>query len=299
MKLVVDKKLRNSKMRAHTWVHLLYSALEKITQRNDIKQTGSYVDEDYWRLDFNADKSLKTEELIKIQELVNKWIFESIDIEIFETTLEKAKENWVKAFFDEKYENKVRVIKIPWIDSQLCWWTHSLNTSFIGAFKIISQDTIASWIKRVSIFTWPKVAIDSLEKEKYLNKIWKSLDCSVPQISQKLDKIQKEVEQYKSELENMKESMVIWQLRQLNKEDWQFNYKVKLENFSWIDFKSLVKKTKSNLNWKILIYSEKWNFAIISDGSFSAKDFAQENKLKWWWNENIVQWRDENILKLI
>ena len=299
MKLVVNKPQRYAKMRAHTGVHLLYGALEKVLNRNDIKQAGSYVDEDYWRLDFNADKPLTNEQIKQVEDLVNNWIYQAIPVEIFETTLDEAIKKWAKAFFDEKYWEKVRVINIPWADIQLCGWTHSPNTSFLWAFKIIWQEAVASWIKRIIILTGPKVAKFAQEKENELLQISKTLECSPAQINQKITKIKKESENLKSELESIKQKIIENKLSNITPSEWQFKYKIKLEDFEWVNFKELVNMAKNKLSWSMIVYSEQWNFAIVSDGSFSAKEFAKESNLRWGGNDNIVQWRDPKILELI
>ena len=299
MKLVVNKPQRYAKMRAHTGVHLLYGALEKVLNRNDIKQAGSYVDEDYWRLDFNADKPLTNEQIKQVEDLVNNWIYQAIPVEIFETTLDEAIKKWAKAFFDEKYWEKVRVINIPWADIQLCGWTHSPNTSFLWAFKIIWQEAVASWIKRIIILTGPKVAKFAQEKEDELLQISKTLECSPAQINQKIAKIKKEAENLKSELESIKQKIIENKLSNITPSEWQFKYKIKLEDFEWVNFKELVNMAKNKLSWSMIVYSEQWNFAIISDGSFSAKEFAKENNLRWGGNDNIVQGRDLKILEIV
>jgi len=298
MKLIVDKSQRYSKMRAHTWLHLLYGALEKVLNRKDIKQAWSFVDEDYGRLDFNADIPLTYEQLKQIEDFVNNWIKQAIDVEIIETNLNDAIRKWAKAFFDEKYWEKVRVINIHWVDIQLCGWTHSLNTSFVWAFKIISQEAVASWIKRISIITWSKVALYAIEKEEYINNIAKTLDCSTAWILEKVKKIQKESISYKNEVETMKESIIFDKLKTLKKTWWKFDYVVKLEDFNGIDFKTLVQKVRLNFKWNILIYSKEWNFAIITE-TFSAQEFIKENNIQWWWNNNIIQWKDLKILGIL
>ena len=299
MKIIVNKAQRYAKMRAHTGVHLMYGALEKVTWRTDIKQAGSYVDEDYGRLDFSADKPLTTEQIRQVEQLVNQWIYEAIPVEIFETSLDEAVKEWAKAFFDEKYGEKVRVIKIPGADIQLCGWTHSPNTNFIGAFKIVSQEAVSSGVRRLVMVTWPKVANFAQEKEQFIYQIAEKLDSAPAQILQKVEKLEKELEKYKAEVDNLKTAMIWTQLSKLEKQEWQFDYVVSLEDFSWIDFKTLVQKVRENLEGKILIYSKAWNFAIISDGSFSAKEFAKEKWLRWGWNDAMVQWRDEKILEII
>ena len=299
MKLKVNKQQRYEKMRAHTGVHLLFWALEKITWRTDIKQAGSYVDEDYWRLDFNADKPLNWETLQKIETLVNSWIKEAIDVDIFETSLDDAIKNGAKAFFDEKYWDKVRVIKIPGADVELCGWTHSQNTSFLWAFKIISQDAVSSWIKRISIITWPKVAQHSIEQEHYINQIAQYLGAWPAQILEKIWKNQKELETVKNQLNKIKEWLINSKLKSLEKQDWDFEYIIKLEDFDGIDFKTLVQKVRTTFtDSNIIIYSQEGNFAIVGN-NISAKEFAKDKWLKWWGSDTIVQWRDKNILELV
>jgi len=299
MKLVVNKHQRYAKMRAHTGVHLLYGALEKITWRKDIKQAGSYVDEDYGRLDFNADKPLTQEQLKQIENLVNDWIYQAIDVEIFETTLDDAISKGAKAFFDEKYWEKVRVVNIPGADIELCGWTHSPNTSFVGAFKIISQEAVASGIKRLVILTGPKVAKYAQEKEKYIYQISEKLDCAPAQIVQKAEKLEKELQQSKDELKNLKSSMLKSNLEKLQPQKGQFAYVINADDFEGVDFKTIVQTARNLLNGSMIIYNKNGNFAIISDGSFSAKEFAKEKWLRWGGPDAIVQWRDEKILDLI
>lgn len=298
MKLIVDKAQRYAKMRAHTGVHLLYGALEKVLNRKDIKQAGSYVDEDYGRLDFNADKPLTNQQIREIEKLVNNWIKQAIEVKIIETSLDEAIKIWAKAFFDEKYWEKVRVINIPKADIQLCGWTHSPSTNFIWAFKIIWQEAVSSWIRRITIITWPKVAEYAMEKETYLYNIAEKLDCAPAQILEKIEKIQKESISYKNELEKLKESMIVSKIEKLEKTWWKFDYIISAEDFEWIDFKTLVQKVRSTLKWNILIYSKQWNFAIITE-TFSAKEFAKENNLRWGWNDNMVQWKDLKILDIL
>lgn len=299
MKLSVNKRSRTAKQRAHSWVHLLYWALEKVTERSDIKQAWSYVDEDYARLDFNSESNLSLKELHKIEDLANKRIWDSIEIDISEKTMEEAMKEWAKAFFDEKYWEKVRVINIPWVDIQLCGWTHSKNTADIWAFKIISQDAVSSGIKRISIITWPKVAKNAQEQEIYIWKISESLDCAPAQIIEKTTKLNKDLEQKNAELENLKLNSIKSELEKVEKLNWKFDYAISGEDFKWIDFKDLVKKTREILQGNILIYNKQGNFAIIWNQEFSAKNFAKAQSLKWGGNDAMVQWKDPKIFEII
>lgn len=155
MKAVVNKSQRIAKMRAHSWAHLLNGQLDKVL--NWTKQAGSFVDQDFIRFDFTTQKPL-TEEQIKYIELeINKIISETIEIENFETSMEEAIKLWAKAFFEDKYWDKVRIVKIGDYSTELCGWTHANNTSEIGIFKIIWQEAVSAWTRRIIALTGPKV----------------------------------------------------------------------------------------------------------------------------------------------
>jgi alanyl-tRNA synthetase len=88
MKLIVEQCQRYAKMRAHTATHLLHTELGKIF--NATKQAGSFVDEDYLRFDFNADRLLTSEEIHEIEKNINQIIYDSYDIEISEMSMDEA-----------------------------------------------------------------------------------------------------------------------------------------------------------------------------------------------------------------
>lgn len=88
MKLVVDQAQRNAKMRAHTATHLLHASLNAVFP--ETKQAGSFVDEDYLRLDFSADRALTNQELVMIQQNVNDIIYAALPVENFETSYDEA-----------------------------------------------------------------------------------------------------------------------------------------------------------------------------------------------------------------
>ncbi|HCY21669.1 TPA: hypothetical protein DIC40_07680 [Patescibacteria group bacterium] len=88
MKLIVDIAQRYAKMRAHTAAHLLHAQLGTIF--SETKQAGSFVDEDYLRLDFAADRALTGEELLEIQKTINHLIYAALPVENFETSYDEA-----------------------------------------------------------------------------------------------------------------------------------------------------------------------------------------------------------------
>jgi len=122
MKLQVHPQQRYAKMRAHTATHLLHTALIKYFPNT--KQAGSLVDSDVLRFDFYADTLLTAQQLKEIETTINAHIYQSLPVEITETSLEEATKLGAKAFFEEKYGDQVRVVSIgegkTTISTELC-----------------------------------------------------------------------------------------------------------------------------------------------------------------------------------
>jgi len=308
MKAIVDHSSRLAKMRAHTATHLLHSQLAKIFPHT--KQAWSLVDEDYLRFDFNADRLLSPQEISEIEKNINQIIYFAMDISCQEMTYNQAIQTWAKAFFEDKYGDKVRVVEIrndkwwirnekEFISIELCWWTHVENTKDIWCFSIVSQEAIASWIKRITALTWPKVSEKIHETQNILNSVCEKLWIkTITQLEDKLQKVMSEYQQLKSNLESQEVQKITHALHTANiKSDKNFDKIIKVS--SDLNFKNIAYHAKSLFieDEKVLIYNEDGNFLIIT-GSTSAKNLMTEIWLKWWWSDNMVQGRDKKIPKL-
>lgn len=305
MKLKIDIKKRNWNMRAHTATHLLHWELNKIIKNT--KQAGSLVDNDYIRFDFTCKKALSNKEIQQIEENINNIIYEWLSVNKKEMSLEQALQAWAKAFFEEKYWDVVRVISIwNWekktISIELCWWTHVDNTSQIWIFKIISQEAVSSWVRRIIAYTWTKVYNYIKEQDKLLQDISDKLDCTSKQIIEKLNKSQKELEQIKWEYESMKQNIVKSILENIDWESKEWFDKIinisKYEELNKINFKDILNIAKQVFDWEnIIIYNNDWNFVIFTK-NINAKEFAKSKWLKWWWTNNIIQGKDHKIKQI-
>ena len=115
-----------------------------------VEQKGSLVNEEKLRFDFSHDKALTKKEIIEIENQVNEIIRKDIKTEVFESTYDEAIKLGALAFFGEKYGDTVRVLKIGGdFSTELCGGTHVKSTSEIKLFKIVSESSISSGVRRI------------------------------------------------------------------------------------------------------------------------------------------------------
>ena len=161
-KLEVNAFRRSLISNNHSATHLLHAALQKILG-NHVIQKGSLVNDKALRFDFSHFTKISDTEIRDIQNLVNKKIRKNIEVKILENTpIEKAKKMGAMALFGEKYGKNVRVVIIDnQYSIELCGGTHVSCTSEIGTFKVISESSISSGIRRIE-------ALTSVEAENYI-----------------------------------------------------------------------------------------------------------------------------------
>ncbi len=302
MKLIVEQCQRYAKMRAHTATHLLHTELAKIFKTT--KQAGSLVDEDYLRFDFNTERLLTPEEIHEIEKNINQMIYDSYTVEVNETSYDEAIKMWAKAFFEDKYGDIVRVVRVfthanEIVSIELCGWTHVINTKDIGCFAITGQEAVASWIKRITAVTWPKVALRIHEVQEILDSTIKKLWIKThTQLADKLDKTLKEYDDMKSNLETLETNMIKQILTWSDFSSWKDLDKVFLIPLI-LNFKNVAFQAKWIFeNQNVLIYTPEGWFILLAKTWISAKELATKLGIKWWGTDTLMQWRDENVCKL-
>ncbi|EAZ83190.2 alanine--tRNA ligase [Algoriphagus machipongonensis] len=197
----VDRKGRALSMNNHTATHLLQSALKEVLG-DHIQQRGSLVSPDLLRFDFSHFGKLTEEEITKVEEIVNTKIRENIPlVEKRNVPIEEAKSMGATALFGEKYGDFVRVITFdPDFSVELCGGTHVPYTSQIGLFKITSEGSSASGVRRIEAIT-AKAAEDYLRGQENLVKEIqellkhpKDLKKSIEALIQEKNDLKKEIE---------------------------------------------------------------------------------------------------------
>ncbi len=132
----------------HTATHLLNAALKKVIG-DDVHQRGSNITSERMRFDFSCNHKLTDEEKKQVEDLVNKWISDGIDVTCKEMTKEEALSSGAECMFIDKYPDVVTVYSIGDISKELCGGPHVKNTSELGYFKIKKEEASSAGVRRI------------------------------------------------------------------------------------------------------------------------------------------------------
>ena len=148
----IDVERRKAIMRAHSATHLLQKALTSVLG-DHVHQAGSLVEPDHLRFDFTHYSAMTAEEIAKVDEIVQAAVLEGYGIETREMGIEEAKKLGATALFSEKYGDTVRVVNMGGWSIELCGGTHLDNTAKVGPFRIESEASVASGVRRIEAIT--------------------------------------------------------------------------------------------------------------------------------------------------
>ncbi|HIU31533.1 MAG TPA: alanine--tRNA ligase [Candidatus Caccousia avistercoris] len=146
--LQVDEERRLAIMRNHTAAHLLQAALRQVLG-DHVEQAGQLVNEAHVRFDFTHFSALTAEELSRTESLVNQEILKGIAVSCREMPIDEARKLGAMALFGEKYGDIVRVVSVDDFSREFCGGTHIDNTAKLGLFKIVSESSVASGVRRI------------------------------------------------------------------------------------------------------------------------------------------------------
>jgi alanyl-tRNA synthetase len=172
----VDRVARHATAANHTATHLLHAAL-RTRLGSHVHQAGSYVGPDKLRFDFTHTERLSAEDRRAVEDMVNAWIVQNDPVRPITTTLEEAKRLGATALFGEKYGEIVRMVEIAdgTYSRELCGGTHVRSTAEIGLFRILSEGSSASNVRRIEAVTGPEAVRMMRERDAILGDVEEAL----------------------------------------------------------------------------------------------------------------------------
>ncbi len=198
---------RDAIRRNHSACHLLQAALRTVLGTH-VEQAGSYVDDQRCRFDFTHFQALTTEELNRVEALVNLHILAANAIDTTVTDIETAKAAGAMALFGEKYGAEVRMVKMGDFSTELCGGTHCDNTGKIGLFKVVSESSVAAGVRRIEAVTGMGVLGLLAEKDAMLHEAAKALKAqNVHEVAGRAGAVMAELSAAKKEIEALNAKM--------------------------------------------------------------------------------------------
>ena len=202
---VVNVKRRDSIKRNHSATHLLHKALKSVLG-DHVEQKGSLVDEFKTRFDFSHSGQMTSEELCKVESLVNEEILKNNSTQAEIMPIEVAKKSGAMMLFGEKYDDNVRVLTIG-NSKELCGGTHVSATGDIGLFKIISENGISSGIRRIEATTGFNILELLNKQDSLLNLSAKELKTSKEELSIKIKQVVDQIKDQEKQINLLKQKI--------------------------------------------------------------------------------------------
>jgi alanyl-tRNA synthetase len=203
----VDVEKRDATRRNHTATHLMHAALREVLGTH-VKQAGSVVAPNYLRFDFSHYQPLTTSEIDEIERLVNYHILRNEPVQTDEMAVEEAMRSGAMALFGEKYGEKVRVLSIKGAEGifskELCGGTHVRATGDIGVFKITSDESIASGVRRIRAVTGVDAYERFREDEQIIGQVTGSLRTSRAELPLVIGKLQDDLKKARREADELR-----------------------------------------------------------------------------------------------
>jgi alanyl-tRNA synthetase len=202
----VDREARRRAAYNHSATHLMHAALRTVLGKH-VTQKGSLVSPERTRFDFSHPQAVTTEEIARIEDLVNAEIRRNSKVETRLMKHEDAIKAGAMALFGEKYGDEVRVVGMGEFSTELCGGTHVQRTGDIGLFKVVGEGGVAAGIRRIEAVTGPGALAHVQAQDSTLRDVAASLKTQPEEVAGKLAQIQEQVRQLEKELARFKSKL--------------------------------------------------------------------------------------------
>jgi alanyl-tRNA synthetase len=206
LEATVDVARRDALRRSHTATHLVHYALRQVLGRH-VTQSGSLVEPDAFRFDFSHFAAPAQSELEEIEALVNNKILENHNVTTEIMPLDRAQASGATALFGEKYGSLVRVVQVGDFSKELCAGTHVSSTGEIGCFRLLSEGSIGSGLRRLTAVIGHEVRKTWLADETHWKEVAALLQASskdevaakIVSLKDSLETVAVQLDRYRSE----------------------------------------------------------------------------------------------------
>ena len=203
VRLQVDVSRRQATALNHTATHILHAVLRQVLGAH-VKQAGSLVAPDKLRFDFTHFSPVNSDTLDTIEGLVNRRIRENIATSTEEMDAEDAFKSGATALFEEKYGDRVRVVSLTDFSKELCGGTHTERTGNIGLFRIVSESSIASGIRRIEAVTGEEAVAYTQQTSRVLEDTAHLLKEKVEAVPGRIQKMMSDIKAFEKEVDYLK-----------------------------------------------------------------------------------------------
>lgn len=198
----IDKNRRLAIMRNHTAAHLLQAALRE-TLGTHVEQAGQLVNENEVRFDFTHFNAMTDEEIATVENRVNEFILSAQKVEMMEMPIEEAKKMGAMMLFGEKYGDVVRVVKAGDFSTEFCGGTHVSNSGQLGLFKIVSEASVASGVRRITALTGTNVIAYLNKQENTVKAVACALKTGENDVNDRVKALLDESKEKDKEIQNL------------------------------------------------------------------------------------------------
>lgn len=253
----------------HTATHLLHKALREVLGTH-VQQAGSLVNGQRLRFDFNHYEAMTSEEIEKVENLVNEKIAESLCVTVRNMSMDEAKKEGAMALFGDKYGDVVRVVKVDDFSIELCGGTHIDNIAKIGLFKIESESGIAAGVRRIEAVTGLGAYELVKKMERTLKEIAKTVKSDEANVVERVEKMTETLRENSKEIETLKAKITNYEAGSLNDAAEEINgVKVVIKTFkdkTAEELRQMVDSLKDKLGSCVVVLASGEDKAVFAVG---------------------------------
>lgn len=210
--ITLDRRLETA--RHHTATHLLHRALRDILGEH-VNQAGSYVGSKRLRFDFTHFQAMSENEILRVENQVNREVLHNLPVVSAITDLESAKKKGAMALFGEKYESEVRTIQIGDVSLELCGGTHVGATGEIGLFRIVSEGSVAAGVRRIEAVVGTEALDYVRNQENILKNLQGKLQVQAEDLPGQIERLLEDNRKFEKEMASIKKQSVLGALDSL------------------------------------------------------------------------------------